>query len=353
MPAPAVPSLRRQSLPDGFEDRTCHATSPLISNKRKRDDNVTDEEGNPPGHCSRSKFSKTKDQWAMSAPPHRHRHFRHRSAVDGSKLGSNSLLGNTLMRQAGRLAPNTKSDTTHTDYFQLKAMGITPDFPPRSQTRVGMRDVVERDEMDAQTGSDSISSVSQSNASSSPDNFAESQRTPTSNRAVGGDGDDEAFFASIRSLRDTLADSTTWFQSERETIERSMTPTTQSIITGSPTSTAHENRQETAAQRKLRQIRERGPTPSRSEIRLRAMGDKAMLPKGFWDGEGMGRSLTGIVNNKQGPTRMPLEGKARMGFAALAEQQHKHANRTMDDSYRDHTDPLQQGGASPDNAIEL
>lgn len=128
--------------------------------------------------------------------------------------------------------------------------------------------------------------------------------------------DDEELFAQIRSVREALAESEQWCRSERQSLEKSMTPQSES----SPPN------QETPAQRRLREIRERGPTPSRTELRLRAMGQKALLPKGFWDGEGMGMSLMGKGKGKGKEVVTPLpksqqreqSGAAPRGFAALA-----------------------------------
>jgi hypothetical protein len=64
------------------------------------------------------------------------------------------------------------------------------------------------------------------------------------------------------------------------------------------------------------------------------MGDKALLPKGFWDREGMGKSLYGKGKERDvdamtptplpGPSFQPSQqmGPFRMGFAALGAQAH-------------------------------
>lgn len=294
MPPPAIPKDKRQSLPSNLNADIDGAIQTPKRNKRKMDD--TDLGNRAELQQCRASCHKRSNTVGfmgngdsiMSAPPHRPSGVQHQRSTDISKLGDDSALTNTVMRQARHIVPEARSDTTQTDYFRLKALGIDPDTPPVPLTSKGSAISNKRNEAtvvlrgNPRADPEAVSAVTQSN-----------QRLPSQKRAPVFEDDDESFFASIRAIRSTLADSTSWFQSERESIERSITP---SQASASPPP----GRKETAAERRLREIKERGHTPSRSEIRLRAMGDKAFLPEGYWDGEGMGRSWLGEqqTNNK-------------------------------------------------------
>ncbi len=321
--------------------------------KRKRDDTSADEPHKTPrptqiGH----RRSQTLGNTVMSAPPHRLSHKPYKSRLDVSQVAEGSMLNDVLMKQARRLAPTAKSDTTRTDYFRLKALGIDPDTPivpqakkrTRAQTETNGNGKIKASQMDPAPTLRPAVSGSTAQLSSVP------AKAPTA-AAANGDHDDEALFAQIRSVREALAESEQWFQSERRSIEHSMTP--QPVI-GSPPNPPPVS--ESPAQRKVREIKERGPTSSRTEIRLRAMGDKALLPKGFWDGEGMGLSLHG-PKSKQNRVAVPVAApnhsggqrpNGMMGFAALT-----HANgRSVEGAQRPNGEES-KAGASVEDAIEL
>ena len=335
MPPPSsIPSQRRQSLPQQTMNGGSTPTTALKSagNKRKRGDvGITDEQETPSRIKPQHKHSSTLGTSIMSAPPHRSSRMNTRRSVDMRRIGGGSLLGDTLMRQARRQAQSAKSDTTRTDYFKLKAMGVDPDTPVVPETQ-------KRHKATTITNGDPGSNPKRLTM---PPNISRGPSTP-----IGpADDDDEAFFASIRSVRETLADSTSWFQSERQSIERSMTPQTST----SPPS------KETPAERRLRELRERGPTPTRTEMRLKAMGDKSFLPPGFWDSPRANSNSTyeGKRVAAQQTSSMATPEKA-MGFAALAEQ--RQGNRLVNgglDFYKREETPMQGKGASADDAIEL
>ena len=334
LPPSSVPSQRRQSLPMHSIDggSAAGSISANVGNKRKRgESDLTIDQETPSRFKPQHRRSSTLGSSIMSAPPHRLSKMTARRSIDPRRVGDGSLLGDTLIRQARRQAGNAKSDTTRTDYFKLKAMGIDPDTPivPETQKRPRATTVT-----NGVPATDTQRPAMTTNRSQAPS-------TPTKAMI----DDDEAFFASIRNVRETLADSTSWFQSERQSIERSMTPQT----SASPPST------ETPAERRLRELRERGPTPTRTEMRLRAMGDKSLLPPGFWDN--LSTTSTSLGKGKQGETEQASPAttpRRAIGFAALAEQREGRAlvngNSELDEREES---PLQQKGASAEDAIEL
>lgn len=290
---PAQPANKRQSLPTDLDTQQTQLEA-TTATKRKRDDTVTNDDEVSPRRTNIShRRSQTLGGSIMSAPPHRRPSFKtYEPRMNVSKVAEGSMLHDTLMKQARRLVPNVKSDTTSTDYFRLKALGIEPDTPFIPLTKKRTWTEVEGPESGTASKSwprrgSPMHTMNQPNLYSNTQNPATPSKTPSA-----AADDDEALFAQIRSVREALAESEEWMHSERQSIESSITP--QPSI--SPSSN------ETPAQRRLREIKERGHTPSRSEIRLRAMGDKALLPKRFWDGEGMGKSLS--VNGKQKDTEI-------------------------------------------------
>ena len=311
MPPPLAPLQKRQSLPAHFNNEQLEI--PAVS-KRKRDDlGESDDQGTPRRTKIHHKRSRTIGDSTMSAPPHPMTRTPYKSRMDVAKVKDGSLLSDILMRQARRLAPNARSDTTRTDYFQLKALGIDPDTPVVPLTKKRTKDEIKSDAAESSTGT-TLSSPRPTTSSRPSVSQPATQTQPKSAKVSGSaHDDDEELFAQIRSIREALAESEQWCRSERQSIEKSMTPQPER----SPPTT------ETPAQRRLREIRERGPTPSRTEVRLRAMGDRALLPRGFWDGDGMGTSLT--EQRTRDGAAAPIaprweRERAGRGFAALGEQ---------------------------------
>lgn len=339
LPSPA-PSRKRQSLPIGQGQKGVQNVKSERSTKRKREDFEANAERSTPEPSTRGhKRSSTIGASVLSAPPHMPGRSSHRSSVNISQLADGSLLGNPSLSEIRRLAPNARSDTTKTDYFKLKAMGLDPDTPIVPLTRKRTRPDAEINGV-----SSGSTSLTQARRIVNGDSNDKSGRTPARAAPVGGnDDDDEALFASIRAVKETLADSTSWFKTERQSIERSSTPNTST----SPRSV------ETSAQRRLREIRERGPTPSRARLRLQAMGDHALIPKGFWDGQGMGLSLHGKDSERANMMSAPSEAPV-MGFAAIGmKSQPGYMVNGNAGTPRGEMDELQNQGSSMDDAIEL
>ena len=326
---------KRQSLPaQPSESREATSDAPAINGaKRKRDDSdhVTDQSTPPPPKASHRR-SNTLGGSTMSAPPNRRSQRKMSSSVDPKRIGDGSLLGDILMRQARRLAPHVKADTTQTSYFKLKAMGLDPDTPlvPATKKRPAP--------------STMISSSSLSEAGNNANEPSSNQLTKKA-RLKPQQDDDEELFASIRAVRETLADSTSWFQSQRATMERSLTPRTSAAPQDRPSST----------QREAQGFTPKARTPTRTELRNKALGDKSLLPKGFWDSP-KAASEQSTKNDKfiRGEVREAETPTKPMGFAALA----KHGNLNGGSNRAALGQEFNKGskeaaGASVEDAIEL
>jgi len=280
MPPPSTPSQNWQSLPTDLDHNQVQSESGKAT-KRKRDVSIKDDDYRTPKTTRIShRRSQTVGDSIMSAPPHGLSHNPYKPRIDISTVPQGSMLHDILRKQARRLAPTAKSDTTHTDYFRLKALGIDPDTPvvPLSKKRTRAESMTSGDSRIIETVAHETQPGGQSETQRTSSDLANPSTIPHTAK----NDEDEALFAQIRSVREALAESEQWMQSERQSMERS---TASKQVSMSPP------KSETPAQRRLREIKERGHQPSRTEVRLRAMGDKALLPKGFWDGEGMGLSL--------------------------------------------------------------
>ena len=358
MPPPLTPQQMRQSLPANLnKEQSQPENSGGI--KRKREDLNGDLDQSAPHRTKlRLDRSSTMGDSIMSAPPHRSIRTSYKSRMDVSTVKDGTLLSDILMKQARRLAPNVKSDTTRTDYFQLKALGIDPNTSVIPSTKKRMRDDMENDGAQSPIGT-ALLSPRPTQSTRVPVSQPATQTKPNLTKVSGSAGDDdEELFAQIRSVREALAESEQWCRSERQSLEKSMTP--------KPERSQHHK--ETPAQRRLREIKERGPTPSRTEVRLRAMGDKALLPKGFWDGEGMGLSLAAKGKQKEAAAP-PLPSQPRgqigatpRGFAALGRHGQINgsilgsvpcANNAGQRPAPAQAQKQKQTGSSADDAIEL
>lgn len=351
VPPPPKPLQKRHSLPAGLMDDGRHIVPEQESKKRKLNEaDLSDGPVTPQPLKSHHKRSNTLGDSFLSAPPHRISRMPHKPRVDLSKLVDGSLLSETILKQARRLAPGVKSDTTRTDYFRLKALGIDPDTPIVPSTRKRPREEVQVNRVNKNTRVAGDTSSPVARPSSSHPTTHQPPSSASSAKTTSIDEEAEALFTQLRAAREAMAESESWFRSERESYERSFTPQTSA-------SPPNPNR-ETPAQKRLRELRDRVPTPSRTEMRLRGMGDKALLPKGFWDGEGMGRSLYGneAVRSQPEPPNHPRRMvNGSTPFAAIQGYGHLVAivNGQLGGGDREEAEDVMKQGASADDAIEL
>ena len=349
-----VTTFKRQSLPSSY----VHEENGLESfkgTKRKRNDTAANAsyKMSRPTELGHRRSRTTGDSFVTTS---QHGTSRNPSnpRIDRSKVERGSMLNEVLMRQARKLAPTARSDTTHSDYFRLKALGVDPNTPfvPQTQNSIraptkgnGGRKIDRGSLQDSKPTSRPV--LSQPSLPLQPD--PATAQGPTASKD--NDEEEDSLFAQIRSIREALAESEQWFQGERRSMERSTTTQQPKVSPPRPAATS-----ESPAQRRLREIKERGPTPSRAELRLRAMGDKALLPQGFWDGEGMGLSLMGakgkegkVANSSLPPKRLgSQQSNGLIGFAAMTQTSGTHARGP-----REQRSEEPKAGATVEDAIEL
>lgn len=143
--------------------------------------------------------------------------------------------------------------------------------------------------------------------------------------------DDEQLFAQMRQVREAMSESISWFRAEREKSERSHSESSRSRDIPNPHPV-----NETEKQRRLREWK---PTPSRTEIRLRATGGGGLLPKGW------------VAANVEDEEKKDAEGEMGQdtprGFAAIESGFGETWGRGNEGGGSRGT------GASADDAIEL
>jgi hypothetical protein len=181
-----------------------------------------------------------------------------------------SVLSEEVLNKARRLVPAGRLDTTRTDYFRLKALGIDPDTSLNSSAR---KRRISDDRASESNKSSRLSSSLNGLAASA----ATSTNQPLSGATSGASAypaddndDDEALFAQMRQVRAAMSDSISWFREEREKSELSR------------------SRSASATRDAVHPEPDR-PAPSRTTARLEATG-----AHGFWK-----RAGDGVVGTKR------------------------------------------------------
>ena len=177
-----------------------------------------------------------------------------------------------------------KLDTTCTDYFRLKALGLDPDTPAvplvsKKRPRAHQSPKKEKrlkpllDRQGAKLSSHSISEQSGQHQNTQP-----LQRHELAMQDE--DDSDEALFARSRRLRETMSESISWLRSERRSSSG-----IGALVDETPTK---------------KQLKVPWPTLSRTEQRLRATGAHGLLPKA-WEDNPSWRDVNGHISTHTSP----------------------------------------------------
>ncbi|KAL9596113.1 MAG: hypothetical protein Q9219_006012 [cf. Caloplaca sp. 3 TL-2023] len=328
---------KRQSRPTDLSSNQLPNTESLQTHKRKRQD--------PLQESARS-----------LSTPFKHHHKRSRTMGDPRKVVSlydnladfsqlDEDASERVIRQARRLVGHAKLDTTRGDYFALKARGIDPDaaFTPQGGTKRSrvdeqmerVRKLLKPPPSDPEKLTSS--SINRSDPSNSLSAYAtqptphptipNNQNTPTSPNDL---------LAQVRQVREALAESTAWFQSEREKSERLSSRRSSEV-------THHHHHAAATAQALLpsskllqpqehQQPREwRRPTPTRAQIRLEKTKANGLLPPD-WD---WNRSVTewklrgGVGSPRPGASREHSERVTPAVVGVLPQQQQQEQQQQI------------------------
>ena len=244
--------------------------------------------------------------------------------------GTASLLSDAVLKKARRLVPPGPTDTTRSDYFRLKSMGLDPDTPIVPATR--KRRISDQTEMEARkrlSPPHGASSVSQPKHKDGGMGSAKSQNE----KSVVSNGDeDEELFAQMRQVRDAMAESISFFREEREKSELSRSHSG-SRDNGTP--------KETDNERKLREFQN---TPSRTEVRLRTTGAHGLFPKTWGQDKVKGEVMEEPPRNVERPA---VSAARPIGFSALGR------GSAFGGSHGGNGGSGMGTGASAEDAIEL
>lgn len=189
------------------------------------------------------------------------------SRFDAPTLSEGSYVSEAAMKKARRLASG-RTDTTRTDYFRLKAMGIDPDISiiPKATTKKRTRDSDGSNPNKHPRPSPPSPAPALSSHPNPPQNLSYSESNLSGLNAnlpatTTSDDETEALLAQMRTVGDALSESISWFQSER-------------IKSEIDSSHSSGGKPETENERKLREWKR---TPTRMEQRLRASEGKGVL----------------------------------------------------------------------------
>ncbi|KAL9612104.1 MAG: hypothetical protein Q9167_003291 [Letrouitia subvulpina] len=200
--------------------------------------------------------------------------------TDVPLLRKTSHTSGQVPEHARRLVGQAKRDTTRGDYFALKARGIDPDVSlvpkPKREPR-SIDNQIEAMKKLAKHPPDTAKACSKQLASGSNHSASSNYRQPISSLGSrhaqaksNDDGDDpaQAMIAQLRSIREALAESTHWFQVEREKSELSSRYTSPSPL----------QKPANAEPRAWK------PSPTRAQIRLEKTKGNGLLPDDWsWD----------------------------------------------------------------------
>lgn len=254
-----------------------------------------------------------------------------------------SLLSSSTLAKAGQFVPSGRLDTTQTDYFRLKAMGIDPvtmsPAPPSASSNQRKR--VREDENDTvlkkaprltppRTKTSSTTDSKRQSVTLDPSQSPPGQTALKSSKANLND-EDEQLFAQMRSVREAMSESITWFQDERAKSELSKGSSGEEVG-------------------EMNNTRTFISTPSRTEQRLARTGGHGFATKKVVV------KRHSVKEGKKPDQRYPpakSEGKASappQGFAALGGGS---ADRFVNTGRAGARPALQAQGSSVEDAIEL
>jgi hypothetical protein len=162
------------------------------------------------------------------------------------RLSSSTFLGRSILLDRGvgsvakRPMRGRKTDSTHTDYFRLKALGVDPDTPFIPETKSSLERKRRRQEelshlaprkrasnsssMKAQSlgqveASSSVSPQASRNITAPETSFSTSQQTQSEAQSRSLD-DDHEFLRQIREVREAMSEDTQWFRTQAAEIEK-------------------------------------------------------------------------------------------------------------------------------------
>lgn len=297
---------------------------------------------------SHHKRSKTIGSTSDIGPSRHGSSSRADALLRASQRPTESFLRSSTLAKARQLVPSGRLDTTQTDYFRLKALGINPVTmsPSTMSASPPQRKRVREDDSDTALKKAPRLTPPKTKMSPTTDprprsatldarhNPSDRPRSKPSNATT--TDEDEQLFAQMRSVRQAMSESITWFQDERAKSE---------LSSGADEGEASES---SAATRTF------VSTPSRTELRLARTGGHGLATKE------VASRRSSVRDGKRTDRGFPSarsEGKASglQGFAALGGGGDGNGNGGLfvREGERAATPALRALGNSVEDAIEL
>ena len=283
-PPPADGILKQQSI----SADTCRVSqSPQVAfNRSERGHQSVHLDSDPPSNKANRKQSKTfSGHYRTDSTEHR--------AIDRPERPYSKSTNPSF---------TSKTDTTKTDYFRLKALGLNPDTPavPLTSGKRLREDNAMGSEKRARISPHRDRLVRQETYSgpSAAGQIHDLETAPCSNLSSQTDDDpDEALYTRLRKVREAMSDSILWFQSERAKSEHTSIGSDETQLS------------ETSAPKLLKTFR---MTQSRTEQRLRTTGAQGLLPKA-WASNPSWRDADGRITTSAGSESNTVSACGRSG----------------------------------------
>ena len=236
--------------------------------------------------------------------PTRHSNVHHMRPRTVKNMPPSQFSSSSVNSDVYRIAQNHergsvagKMDTTCTDYFRLKALGLDPDTPPVPSTSKKRPREQDFSKSEKRLKPTFIRLQENLPIDWPGEQSSYLRKTPVlqPNRPSLQDEDDsdESLFARSRKVRETMSESISWLRSERARSESRSKIVVRAVADGTPVPKKFEHP---------------WPTLSRTEQRLRTTGAHGLLPKA-WEGNPSWRDMNGHISthspsmeNKQQPS---------------------------------------------------
>ena len=195
--------------------------------------NLTNGSTTRPFKVSKSQHKRSKTLGSIGDTGHPRHGFssRSESLLGSSQNTTESFLTSSTLAKARQLVSCGRLDTTQTDYFRLKALGIDPvTMAPLAMSASPIQRKRVREEESETTlnkaprltpPKNKTSSTMDSSRRSVGGGHSPPDRTPSKSSTANSNDEDEELFAQMKSVREAMSESITWFQDERAKSELS------------------------------------------------------------------------------------------------------------------------------------
>ena len=337
---------KRRSPPLDFDEKQLEASVLGASNnKRKRPESPTDQIG------TTFKHGDPRQQRSSIAVKHAHSRGPERAnrLVGDTRPNSASVTTpsqNAILEKARTLISG-KMDTTRTDYFRLKALGIDTDtlLVPRTVRKNSLASVShdgkkQRDSHLLMKRTDQLQDCAKAQKADDTYPLISQQHGDMTQE---DDDSDETLLAQMRGVRGMMSESISWFKAEG--IKRN----------SNSSSGEKQASHETAKQKRLHEF---ATTPSRMEQRLRRT-EGGLLPKA-WDPRSPWRDEKGRISilptstwSCPKSTTASPPGESRAGAPAFDTAESRTETKRPKDIARVKEKTEEAAGSSVEDAIEL